>query len=117
MDSGDVAAQRRISVVEQPADAAERRPARSSTGAVTRLSSVVVVPWARWNSDTGDDCVGIAGREAVPAAAVDVEIDEPGTTIDQLAMPAAPAGATALTDDWRCVCRRISTQPSTTPSG
>jgi hypothetical protein len=45
---------------------------------VTRLASVVVVPWARWNA-TASQCVfDVPARERRPGAAVHVDVDEAG---------------------------------------
>ena len=60
------------------ASASARTPAISSAGAaVTRLASVVVVPWRRWNS-AAPAISGRRPRVGGAAAAVHMHVDKPG---------------------------------------
>ena len=96
--------------VEPARRAAAHAAASSSTGAVTKLASVVVVPWRRWNAAAATDRVGITGRHRVAAATVDVDVDEAGHD-------RPPAGRTGhrrgrpVTRRPRSARRSISTYP------
>ena len=70
---------------------------------------------AEMESHATDDCVGIAGGEAVPAAAVDVEIDESGNDRPARRAGSACRGTPSPTKAMRSPS--VSTQPGTTPVG
>ena len=77
VNSGDVAAQRRASLVEQPADP----PGRCDEVAGRRRHQAEQRrrrPVTEMELHATDDGVGVAGSEAVPATAVDVDIHESG---------------------------------------